>query len=68
MGMKGAVPIENVKINWHDGMPIDEQADAQRDATLVNGGVRSAQGIMRDKGIPEEQINQEKLEMSDQLL
>jgi hypothetical protein len=68
MGMKGAVPIENIKINWHDGMPIDEQADAQRDATLVTGGVRSAQGIMRDKGIPEDQINQEKIEMSDQIL
>ena len=68
MGMKGAVPIENIKINWHDGMPIDEQADAQRDATLVTGRVRSAQGIMRDKGIPEDQINQEKMEMSDQIL
>jgi hypothetical protein len=68
MGMKGAVPIENITINWHDGMPIDEQADAQRDATLVTGGVRSAQGIMRDKGISEDQINQEKLEMSDQVL
>lgn len=68
MGMKGAVPIENIKINWHDGMPIDEQADAQRDATLVTGGVRSSQGLMRDKGIPEDQINQEKMEMSDQIL
>jgi hypothetical protein len=67
MGMKGAVPIENIKINWHDGMPIDEQADAQRDATLVTGGVRSAQGIMRDKGISEYQINQEKMEMGDQV-
>lgn len=68
MGMKDAVPIENVTINWHDGMPIDEQADAQRDATLVTGRVRSAQGIMRDKGIPEDQIDQEKAEMSDQFL
>ena len=63
MGMKGAVVLEDVQIDWHDGMPIDEAADAMRDRDLVTGGVRSAQGLMRDKGIPEEQIKQEAEEM-----
>ena len=65
MGMKDAVVIENVKLNWHDGMPVDEQADAQTASTLVAGGVRSAQGLMRDRGMPEDQIAQERAEMTD---
>ncbi|MFA5408736.1 MAG: hypothetical protein WC343_08210 [Bacilli bacterium] len=68
MGMKGAVVIENVKLNWHDGMPIDEQADALTASTLVTGGVRSAQGLMRDRGMPEDQIAQERAEMTDMVL
>ncbi|MCK9570684.1 phage portal protein [Candidatus Pacearchaeota archaeon] len=64
MGYKGAIVVENVTINWHDGMPKDDAADAQRDQMLVTGGVRSAQGLMRDKGIPEEQIKQETEEMN----
>lgn len=67
MGMKGAVVIEGVSINWHDGMPVDEAADALTASTLVTGRVRSAQGIMRDRGIPETQITQEKMEMGEQV-
>ena len=67
MGMKGAVVIEDVSINWHDGMPKDEAADALTASTLVTGKVRSAQGIMRDRGVPEKQIIQEKMEMSEQV-
>ena len=68
MGMKGAVIVENAAITWHDGMPKDDAADAQRDSMLVTGKVRSAQGIMRDRGVPEDQINQEKMEMSEQII
>ena len=59
MGMAGAVEIPAIKIVWHDGLPQDHNADAQRDATLVNGKVRSAQGLMREKGMSEEDIQKE---------
>jgi hypothetical protein len=68
MGMKDAVVIENVKLNWHDGMPVDEQADALTASALVTGGVRSAQGLMRDRGMPEDEIAQERAEMTDMVL
>jgi hypothetical protein len=68
MGMVDAVVIENVKLNWHVGMPVDEQADALTASTLVTGGVRSAQVLMRDRGMPEDQINQEKMEMGEQII
>lgn len=68
MGMKDAVVVENVSINWHDGMPIDEAADAQTDATLVTGRVRSTQGLMRDKGKSESEITQEMQEMREQVV
>jgi hypothetical protein len=68
MGMAGAVVVENVAITWHDGMPKDDAADAQRDSTLVTGKVRSAPGLMREKGMSEDQINQEKMEMAEQVL
>lgn len=57
--MKGAIEISKVKFVWHDGLPQDHNADAQRESTLVTGGVRSAQGLMRDKGMPEDQITKE---------
>jgi hypothetical protein len=68
MSMKDAVVIENVTINWHDGMPVDESADAQRDSTLVTGKVRSTQGLMRDKGKSENEITQEITEMREQVV
>ena len=68
MGMKEAVLIENVTLNWHDGMPVDEQADALTASALVTGGVRSAQGLMRDRGMPEDEIAQERAEMTDMVL
>lgn len=68
MGYKGAVVVENVTIAWHDGMPKDEAADALTASTLVASKVRSAQGIMRDRGVSEDQINQEKMEMSEQII
>ena len=62
-GMAGAVKLTDLKITWHDGLPVDEMADAQRDAVLVTGSVRSAQGLMRDRGMPEEKIVEEFGEM-----
>lgn len=63
-GVKGAVEIPLITITWKDGLPQDSNADAHRDATLVTGKVRSAEGIMRDKGIPEDQILRETEEMN----
>ena len=68
MGMKGATVVENVTIDWHDGMPKDDAAEAQRQALLVSGKVRSAPGLMREAGMSEDKINQEKMEMSEQVL
>jgi hypothetical protein len=62
-GMAGAVELADISITWHDGLPADEMADAQRDAVLVTGSVRSAQGLMRDRGMPEEKIAEEFGEM-----
>jgi len=64
MGLVGAVEIPSVKITWHDGLPQDHNADAQRESMLVIGKVRSAAGIMRDKGFSDEQIAKEIAEMS----
>ena len=66
-GMASAVEVSNLKITWHDGLPADEMADAQRDAVLVTGSVRSAQGLMRDRGMSEEQITKEYGEMMNRI-
>ena len=63
-GIKGEVDIPLITITWKDGLPQDSNADAQRDSTLVTGKVRSAEGLMRDKGIPEDQILRESEEMN----
>ncbi len=63
MKMPGAVVVEDITIDWHDGMPKDDQAEAQRQSLLVSGGVRSAQGMMREAGMSEEQIEKEIEEM-----
>lgn len=68
MKMAGAVELPEVKITWHDGLPQDHNADAQRESTLVTGKVRSAQGLMRDRGFDESQISQETNEMADKIL
>lgn len=59
MKMQGAMVVENVAIDWHDGMPKDDQADAQRESNLVIAKCRSAQGLMRDKGVADDVIKQE---------
>lgn len=66
-GMAGAVELTGIKITWHDGLPADEMADAQRDAVLVTGSVRSAQGLMRDRGFSEDQIAEEFGEMMNRI-
>jgi hypothetical protein len=66
MGLKGSVEIPDLKITWHDGLPQDHNADAQRESMLVTGKVRSAQGLMRDNGMPEDQIRTESDEMAAQ--
>lgn len=66
-GMAGAVELTDIKITWHDGLPADEMADAQRDAVLVTGSVRSAQGLMRDRGFSEDQIAEEFGEMMNRI-
>jgi hypothetical protein len=68
MGMSGAAVVEQITIDWHDGMPKDDAADAQRQALLVTGKVRSAQGLMRETGMAEDQISQEKMEMSETIM
>jgi len=62
-GLPGAVEIQDFQIDWKDGLPNDPSEEAQRDQALVTGGVRSAQGLMREKGFSDEQIKQEQEEM-----
>jgi len=64
MGMAGAVEIPVTELTFHDGLPQDHNADAQRESTLVTGKVRSHQGLMRDKGFSDAQIKQETEEMN----
>ena len=66
-GMTGAVEVQNFQIDWKDGLPNDPNEEAQRESTLVTGKVRSAQGIMREKGYSEDQIIQEQNEKADQV-
>jgi hypothetical protein len=58
-GLPGAVEIQDFQIDWKDGLPNDPNEEAQKDSTLVTGGVRSAQGLLREKGYSEDQIKQE---------
>jgi hypothetical protein len=67
-GLAGAVDITDFDIKWLDGLPNDPNEEAQRDSTLVAGRVRSAQGLMREKGYSDEQIMQEQNEKADQML
>ena len=62
-GMTGAVEVQDFQIDWKDGLPNDPNEEAQKDSTLVTGGVRSAQGLLREKGYSDEQIEQETEEM-----
>jgi hypothetical protein len=62
-GLPGAVEVQDFQIDWKDGLPNDPSEEAQRDQALVTGSVRSAQGLMREKGYSEEQIKQEQKEM-----
>jgi hypothetical protein len=66
-GMTGAVEVQDFQIDWKDGLPNDPNEEAQRESTLVTGKVRSAQGIMREKGYSEDQIIQEQNEKADQV-
>jgi len=66
--MPGAVEIQDFQITWRDGLPDDPNEEAQRESTLVTGKVRSAQGIMREKGYSEDQILQEQNEKADQVI
>lgn len=66
--MAGAVEVQDFQINWKDGLPDDPNEEAQRESTLVTGKVRSAQGIMREKGYSEDQILQEQNEKADQVI
>jgi hypothetical protein len=67
-GLPGALEITDFHISWKDGLPDDPNEEAQRDSTLVSSQARSAQGLMREKGYSDEQILQEKSEMSDQII
>ncbi len=67
-GLAGAVEITDFDIMWLDGLPNDPNEEAQRDSTLVTGGVRSAPGLMREKGYTDDQIQQEQAEMANQVL
>lgn len=67
-GLPGAVEVQDFQIDWKDGLPDDPNEEATRDAALVTGRVRSAQGLLREKGYSEEQITQEKTEMAEQVL
>lgn len=67
-GLAGAVDITDFDIKWLDGLPNDPNEEAQRDSTLVTGGVRSAPGLMREKGYTDDQIQQEQAEMASQVL
>lgn len=55
-GMPGAVEITDFTIQWKDGLPQDEMADAQRQAMLVGAGAMSPQDAMRERDMSEEQI------------
>ena len=62
--MEEAVEVQDFTIDWKDGLPNDPMEEAQRDSTLVASRVRSSQGLMREKGYSDEQINQEQKEMN----
>lgn len=62
-GMEGAVEVQDFQIDWKDGLPNDPQEEAVKDSTLVGGGLRSSQGLMREKGYSEDQIKKEQEEM-----
>ena len=64
-GLEGAIEIQDFTIKWKDGLPDDPNERAQRDSTLVTAKVRSAQGIMREKGYSDAQIAQEHTEMAE---
>jgi len=66
--LEGAVEVQDFTIDWKDGLPNDPTEEAQRDSTLVAGRVRSAQGLMREKGYSKDQILQEQNEMADKVL
>lgn len=67
-GLDGSVEIQDFKIDWKDGLPNDPNEEAQRASVLVGSKVRSAQGLMRENGYSEDQINQEKSEMGDTVI
>jgi len=46
----------------------DPNEEARRESTLVMGKVRSAQGLMREKGYTEQQIQNEQQEMKEDAL
>jgi hypothetical protein len=62
-GLEGATEIQDFTIDWKDGLPDDPNEEARRDSILVTGKVRSAQGLMREKGYSEKQIGDEQQEM-----
>jgi len=67
-GLEGATEVQNFTIDWKDGLPDDPNEEARRESTLVMGKVRSAQGLMREKGYTEQQIQNEQQEMKEDAL
>jgi hypothetical protein len=66
-GVGGSAEVEDLSIEWKDGLPEDPVQQSNTQATLITARGMSPQDAMRDRGYSEDRIKRAMTDMSDQV-